>query len=79
MMVVEVIFRDEDNYIDIIADSLIDLSQKKKDTMSQTRSAALKLADSADWEHFIVYYKEAYCKALQSSIVRLSAVDSNNK
>ena len=79
---VEVIFRDEDNYTevsDIIADSLIDLSQKKKDTMSQTRSAALKLADSADWEHFIVYYKEAYCKALQSSIVRLSAVDSNNK
>lgn len=79
---VEVIFRDEDNYTevsDIIADSLIDLSQKKKDAMSQTRSAALKLADSADWEHFIVYYKEAYCKALQSSIVRLSAVDSNNK
>ena len=79
---VEVIFRDEDNYAevsDIIADSLIDLSQKKKDAMSQTRSAALKLADSADWEHFIVYYKEAYSKALQNSIVRLSAIDSNKK
>ena len=79
---VEVIFRDEDNYTevsDIIADSLIDLSQKKKDAMSQTRSAALKLADSADWEHFIVYYKEAYSKALQNSIVRLSAIDSNKK
>ena len=72
---VEVIPRDEDNYDEVadkIADALVDLSQKNKKEIEQTRDAALELADSADWEHFIGYYKEAYCKALHNSIDRLS-------
>ncbi len=79
---VEVIRRDEDNYdevVDKIGDALIDLSQKNKKEIEETRDAALKLADSADWEHFIGYYKEAYCKALHSSIVRLSGAHANDE
>ena len=72
---VEVINRDEDNYAEVsdkIAETLIDLSQKNKKEMSQTRMAALNLADLADWEHFICHYKEAYNIALHNSIDRLS-------
>lgn len=79
---VEVIPRDEDNYDEVankIADALVDLSQKNKKEITETRDAALKLADSADWEHFIGYYKEAYCKALHNSIVRLSGANANDE
>ena len=79
---VEVIQRDEDNseqVSDKIAAALVNLSQKNKKAIEQTRSAALELADSADWEHFIVYYREAYCKALHNSIERLSANNNGNE
>ena len=79
---VEVIKRDEDNSDEVstkIAEALISLSQKTKKEIKETRDAALKLADSADWEHFIVHYEEAYCKALHNSIERLSAKNSNNE
>jgi hypothetical protein len=79
---VEVIQRDEDNYDEVsekIAEALINLSQKNKKKIDQTRNAALKLADSADWEHFIVHYEEAYCKALHNSIERLSAKNNDNE
>ena len=79
---VEVILRDEDNFDEVsakIADALVSLSKKNKKEIDQTRSAALKLADSADWEHFIVHYHEAYCKALHNSIVRLSENNSDNE
>ncbi len=79
---VEVIQRNEDNCDEVsdkIAEALINLSQKNKKEIEQTRSAALKLADSADWEHFIVYYEEAYCKALHNSIVRLSGNNSDSE
>ena len=72
---VEVVHRVEDNYDEVvnkIGDALVDLSQKNKKEIEETRDAALNLADSADWEHFIGYYKEAYCKALHNSIDRLS-------
>ena len=72
---VEVIERDEDNFDEVsnaIAGALVNLSRKNKKQITQTRNAALKLADSADWEHFIIHYKEAYCKALHNSIERLS-------
>lgn len=78
---VEVITRDEDNYAEVadkIGDTLVALSQKNKKEIGETRDAALKLADLADWEHFIIYYKEAYCKALHNSMLRLSGVDKNN-
>ena len=78
---VEVIIRDEDNHAEVsdqIAETLIGLSQKNKIEIGQTRDAALKLADLADWEHFIVYYHEAYSKALLSSIERMSALNSLN-
>lgn len=79
---VEVIFRDEDNYaevVDRIAETLVILSQKNKREIEETRDAALNLADSADWEHFIGHYKEAYSIALRGSIERLSGVDSANE
>lgn len=79
---VEVIPRDDDNYDEVankIADALIDLSQKNKKEIEQTREAALSLADSADWEHFIGYYKEAYCKALHNSINRLSGAHAKGE
>ena len=78
---VEVIIRDEDNYDEVsnrIAETLVALSQKNKSEISKTRSAALKLADSADWEHFIVYYQEAYSIALHNSIERISEANSIN-
>ncbi|NLZ95733.1 MAG: glycosyl transferase [Bacteroidales bacterium] len=78
---VEVIQRDEDNFDEVsnkIAEALVNLSQKNKKEIEQTRNAALRLADSADWEHFIVHYKEAYCKALHNSIERLSAKKDTN-
>lgn len=79
---VEVVQRDEDNFDEVsekIAAVLIKLAQKNKKEIEQTRSAALKLADSADWEHFIVHYKEAYCIALHNSIERLSAKSNDNE
>ena len=79
---VEVIQRDEDNsdhVSDKIAAALVNLTQKNKKEIEQTRSAALELADSADWEHFIVHYREAYCKALHNSIERLSVNDNGNE
>lgn len=79
---VEVIHRDEDNYNEVadkIADTLVDLSQKNKKEIGETRDAALNLADSADWEHFIGYYKEAYCKALHNSIDRLSGAHADDE
>ena len=79
---VEVVFRDEDNHSEVsdrIAEALVNLSQKNKKEMLETRKAALNLADLADWEHFICYYKEAYSKALHSSIERLSGVNPINE
>lgn len=79
---VEVIKRDEDNYSEVsdkIAVTLVILSQKNKKDITQTRSAALNLADLADWEHFICYYQEAYSKALYNSIKRLSDAQSINE
>lgn len=79
---VAVIHRDEDNYDEVsneIAETLVDLSQKKKKEIGETREAALRLADSADWEHFIGYYKQAYSIALHSSIKRTSKDNTPNK
>ena len=79
---VEVIQRDEDNYDEVsekIASALINLSQKSKKEIDKTRTAALTLADSADWEHFIIHYEEAYCKALHNSIDRLSVKNKDDE
>ena len=76
---VEVINRDEDNFSEvseIIAETLIKLSLKNKKEMSIIRSSALKLADLADWKHFICNYQEAYSKALHNSIGRYSETNS---
>ncbi len=79
---VEVIERNEDNYDEVsekIAEALINLSGKNKKEIDKTRSAALTLADLADWEHFIIHYEEAYCKALHNSIDRLSAKNKDDE
>ena len=78
---VEVIHRDEDNYTYVanaIANTLLELSQKDRYQIKHIRSAALGLADLADWEHFIQYYQEAYRIALQNSNQRLSDNSANN-
>lgn len=72
---VEVIFRNDENYSEVsekIANTLIDLSQKNKKELTEIRNSALRLADLADWAHFIKYYQEAYCKALKNSFKRVS-------
>ena len=79
---VEVIQRDEDNFEEVssaIAEALVNLSKKNKKEITDTRAAALKLAACADWEHFIIHYKEAYCKALHNSFARLSVKYIDNE
>lgn len=67
---VEVVHRNDDNFDEVankIVDTLVDLSVKNKNEIEQTRDAALALANEADWNHFIVYYYEAYDKAIRKA------------
>ena len=72
---VDVILRNEDNYSDVaykIANTIIYLSQMSISEVSQIRNSALRVANQADWAHFIEFYQEAYCKAIRNSLERLS-------
>lgn len=72
---VVVIERNDVNYNEVvakIATLICNLSSESEEEVAQRRENAAALADKADWEHFIVYYKKAYGKALQSSFIRLS-------
>ncbi len=72
---VEVIYRDDDNQREVaeeIATTLYDFTLKSIDQVNVLKKMAAELSDKADWAHFITYYKEAYCKALHNSFIRLS-------
>ena len=72
---VEVIPRDDDNYTEVvkeIASVIYDFSLKSAKQVDLVKRKAAKLADKADWSHFIVHYQEAYRKALHNSFLRLS-------
>lgn len=72
---VEVIYRDDDNHWEVaeeIATTLYDFTLKSIDQVNVLKKMAAELSDKADWAHFITYYKEAYCKALHNSFIRLS-------
>ena len=72
---VQVINRTDGNYhevVDEIVSLLYDFSLKNAEQVEMFRKSASSLSDKADWEHFIIYYQEAYSKALHHSYLRLS-------
>ncbi len=71
----EVIHRDDNNQAEVaeeIASIIYDFSLKSVEQVTLLKQAAADLSDRADWAHFIVYYQEAYSKALHNSFIRLS-------
>ena len=72
---IQVIYRDDYNNHEVsqeIADVVFDFSLKSPIQIAILQKFASALADISDWDHFIVYYQEAYVKALHNSFVRLS-------
>lgn len=72
---IEVIHRDDENQAEVaeeIASIIYDFSLKSTEQVTLLKKAAADLSDRADWAHFIVYYQEAYRKALHNSFIRLS-------
>lgn len=72
---VEVISRNDDNFHEVaqeIASIIFDFTLKSVEQIQVLRQCASSLSDKADWKHFIVYYQEAYSKALHNSFIRLS-------
>ncbi|HBG41539.1 MAG TPA: glycosyl transferase [Porphyromonadaceae bacterium] len=72
---IEVIGRDDSNFQEVakeIATLVFDFSLKSVEQINVLRQKASKLSDKGDWQHFIVYYEEAYRKALHNSFIRLS-------
>ena len=72
---IEVIHRDDYNQTEVaeeIASIIHDFSLKSVEQINMLKQAAASLSDRADWAHFIVYYQEAYRKALHNSYIRLS-------
>jgi glycosyltransferase involved in cell wall biosynthesis len=72
---IEVIHRDDDNQAEVaeeISSIIYDFSLKSVEQVTLLKQAAAALSDRADWTHFIVYYQEAYSKALHNSFIRLS-------
>jgi glycosyltransferase involved in cell wall biosynthesis len=72
---IQVIYRDDYNNHEVsqeIADVVFDFSLKSPTQIAILQKLASDLADISDWDHFIVYYQDAYVKALHNSFVRLS-------
>ncbi len=72
---IQVVTRTDDNRIESveeIATLLYDFTLKSKEQIKIYKQNAAKISDKADWGHFILYYQEAYCKALHNSFVRIS-------
>lgn len=65
---VEVICREEDNYFDsaeTISKKIIEVCASSPDVLKNVRQRSLKLAEKAQWKHFVRFYFEAYNFALQ--------------
>lgn len=72
---IEVIERNDENFNEVsdeIAALIYELSLKSSEQIKILKQSAGLLAGKADWEHFIIYYQEAYNKALHNSFIRLS-------
>ena len=72
---IQVITRTDENYHEVadeITSLIYDFSLKSNEQIKMIKQSAAALSDKADWEHFIVYYQEAYSKALHHSFLRLS-------
>jgi glycogen synthase len=67
---IEVIERTDDNYLEIIekiASVIANYIVQSPGTINRSRKAAFKRSEYASWDHFIVYYLEAYHIALQQA------------
>lgn len=72
---VEVIYRNDHNQAAVaeeIASVIHDFTLMSVEQVKLLKEAAASLSDRADWSHFIVFYQEAYRKALHNSFIRLS-------
>lgn len=70
---VEVIARNDSNYgqvVDAISSRLLNLAEAAATTRSKVSKAAMATADKAAWEHFIIYYVEAFDIALKNAAAR---------
>lgn len=70
---VEVVHRTDSNYgevVDRIAADVAELVEADKKTMESIRAAAMTTAAKAQWTDFIVYYDEAYSKAVANRDAR---------
>lgn len=64
---VEVVNRNDSNYGEVVAEIAAFVTQlvaADKKTIETVRAAAMNTAAKAEWTDFIVYYDDAYCKAL---------------
>ncbi|MFR9165597.1 MAG: glycogen/starch synthase [Dysgonomonas sp.] len=71
----EVVRRDDYNFIEVSSDIcnlLFEMTKKSEEQERELRQAAAERASLADWEHFFVYYEDAYSKALQNARGRIS-------
>lgn len=70
---VNVIARGDSNYRDVaeaIASDLLRLSALPASATKEIAQAATTTAKAAAWEHFIVYYEEAYSTAIANAASR---------
>lgn len=72
---VEVIHRSDYNYNEVaeaMKDTMKDFAQAEPSEVEVMRMGAAHTAEKALWKHFIVYYKEAYDRALTRALERVS-------
>ena len=65
---VEIVCREEDNYFDcaqVISKRITEVCNSSSDILKATRQRSLKLAEKAQWKHFVRFYFDAYDFALQ--------------
>ena len=65
---VEIVCREEDNYFDcaqVIAKRITEICNSSPDILKAVRQRSLKLAEKAQWKHFVRFYFDAYDFALQ--------------
>lgn len=70
---VEVVFRDDYNYDQVanaICDTLATMCNMSSKETNSVRKKAARLAEKAQWEHFIVKYQQAYTFALNKAACR---------
>lgn len=75
---VEVIPRTDSNYdqvVETLADDLRNLADATDDYRDKASKSARNTADRAEWSYFIIYYVEAYSKALAAADKRRNFTD----